>query len=101
MQKQDKARHWRRPWDGAASQLGRESVTRHHPVHHDRRHVDEFMGVSASGTAIAWPGITILHARGDRVIERFSPADMLGLLDPAAGLIRRAVGMGERSACRP
>ena len=72
------------------------------------RHVDEFMGVPASGTAIALPGITILHFRGNRVIERFSQADMLGLLiqvgvglNPAAGLIRRVVGMGERSACRP
>ena len=44
------------------------------------RHVDEFMGVPASGTAIALPGITILHFRGDCVIERFSQADMLGLL---------------------
>src|SRR6185312_12986144 len=31
------------------------------------RHVDEFMGVPASGTAIALPGITILHFRGGRV----------------------------------
>jgi predicted ester cyclase len=37
-------------------------------------------GVPASRTAIALPGITILHFRGDRVIERFSQADMLGLL---------------------
>ena len=45
------------------------------------RHVNEFMGVPASGTAITLPGITILHFRqGDRVIERFSQADMLGLL---------------------
>jgi predicted ester cyclase len=44
------------------------------------RHVDEFMGVPASGTAIALPSITILHFRGDRVIERLSQADMLGLL---------------------
>jgi predicted ester cyclase len=44
------------------------------------QHVDEFMGVPASGMAIALPGITILHFRGDRVIERFSQADMLGLL---------------------
>jgi predicted ester cyclase len=43
-------------------------------------HVDEFMGVPASGTAITLPGITILHFRGDRVIEHFSQADMLGLL---------------------
>ena len=38
------------------------------------------MGVPATGTAITLPGITILHFRGDRVIERFSQADMLGLL---------------------
>src|SRR5690348_17386499 len=44
------------------------------------RHVDEFMGVPASGTAITLPGITILHFRGGRVVERFSQADMLGLL---------------------
>ena len=43
-------------------------------------HVDEFMDVPASGTSIALPGITILHFRGDRCIERFSQADMLGLL---------------------
>ena len=44
------------------------------------RHVQEFMGVPETGTAITLPGITILHFRGDRVIERFSQADMLGLL---------------------
>lgn len=44
------------------------------------RHVNEFMGVPATGTAIALPGIIILHFRGDRVIERFSQADMLSLL---------------------
>ena len=44
------------------------------------RHVQEFMGVPATGTAITLPGLTILHFRGDRVIERFSQADMLGLL---------------------
>jgi predicted ester cyclase len=44
------------------------------------RHVDEFMGVPATGGSIALPGITILHFRGDRCVERFSQADMLGLL---------------------
>ena len=44
------------------------------------RHVQEFMGVPATGTAITLPGLTILHFQGDRVIERFSQADMLGLL---------------------
>jgi predicted ester cyclase len=44
------------------------------------RHVDEFMGVPATGTPIALPGITILHFRASRCVERFSQADMLGLL---------------------
>ena len=39
----------------------------------------------AGGTAITLPGITILHFRGDRVIERFSQADMLGLLGAVPG----------------
>jgi hypothetical protein len=74
------------------------------------RHVDEFMGVPASGTAIALPGITILHFRGDRVIERFSQADMLGLLirsgpcrrrpEPGGGLSPPISGYG-RSVCLP
>jgi len=44
------------------------------------RHVQEFMGVPATGAAITLPGITILRFRRDQVIERFSQADMLGLL---------------------
>jgi len=44
------------------------------------RHVDEFIGVPATGISIALPGITILHFRGGRCVERFSQADMLGLL---------------------
>jgi|ERR1700722_2373930 len=44
------------------------------------RHVGEFMGVPATGTPIILPGITILHFEGERVVERFSQADMLGLL---------------------
>lgn len=44
------------------------------------RHVAEFMGVSATGTEIAMPVITILHFDSQRVVERFSQADMLGLL---------------------
>ena len=38
------------------------------------------MGVPPTGTPIALPGITILHFRGSRCVERFSQADMLGLL---------------------
>jgi predicted ester cyclase len=44
------------------------------------RHVGEFMGVGATGIDIALPGITILHFEGDRLVERWSVADMLGLL---------------------
>jgi predicted ester cyclase len=44
------------------------------------RHVAEFMGVAATGIEIAQPGITIMHFDGERVIERFSQADMLGVL---------------------
>jgi predicted ester cyclase len=43
-------------------------------------HRDEFMGVPATGAEITLPGITILRFAGDRVIERWSQADMLGLL---------------------
>jgi predicted ester cyclase len=44
------------------------------------RHVAEFMGVPATGTEIELNGITTLRFAGDRVIERHSCADMLGLL---------------------
>ena len=44
------------------------------------RHVAEFMGVPATGTQIQLSGITTLRFAGDRVIERHSVADMLGLL---------------------
>ncbi len=58
-------------WDGDACTI-RFTMT--------GRHVAEFMGVAGTGTDIALPGITILHFRGGRVIERFSQSDMLGLL---------------------
>ena len=58
-------------WDGAACTI-RFTMT--------GRHVGEFMGVPATGTDIALPGITLLHFAGERVVERFSQADMLGLL---------------------
>jgi predicted ester cyclase len=58
-------------WDGDACAI-RFTMT--------GRHVQEFMGVPATGTTIILPGITILHFRADRVVERFSQADMLGLL---------------------
>jgi predicted ester cyclase len=44
------------------------------------RHVGDFMGVCATGNDIALPGITVLHFAGDRTVERFSQADMLGLM---------------------
>jgi predicted ester cyclase len=50
------------------------------------RHVGEFLGVAATERDIALPGITILHFRGDKVIERFSQADMLGFLVQAGAV---------------
>ena len=44
------------------------------------RHEGEFLGVPGTGTAITLPGITMLNFRGGRCIERWSSADMLGLL---------------------
>jgi predicted ester cyclase len=58
-------------WDGDACTI-RFTMT--------GRHVQEFMGVPATGTTITLAGITILHFHGDKVAERFSQADMLGLL---------------------
>jgi predicted ester cyclase len=58
-------------WDGDACAI-RATMT--------GRHVGGFMGVPATGTEIAMPVITILHFDGDQVAERFSQADMLGLL---------------------
>ena len=43
-------------------------------------HRGEFMGVPATGREIALPGITVLHFRDGRCVERWSCADMLGLL---------------------
>jgi predicted ester cyclase len=58
-------------WDGQACTI-RFTMT--------GRHVDEFMGVPATATPIALPGITILHFRDGRCVERFSQTDMLSLL---------------------
>jgi predicted ester cyclase len=38
------------------------------------------MGVPATGRDIALPGTTILRFEGSRAVERWSQADMLGLL---------------------
>jgi predicted ester cyclase len=46
----------------------------------DGVHRGAFMGVPATGRRIALPGLTLLRFSGDQVIERWSNADMLGLL---------------------
>jgi steroid delta-isomerase-like uncharacterized protein len=43
-------------------------------------HVGTFMGVPPTGRPITLPGITMLRFDGTTAIERFSQADMLGLL---------------------
>ena len=44
------------------------------------RHDGELMGVPATGREVELNGITILAFADDRVVERWSQADMLGLL---------------------
>jgi predicted ester cyclase len=44
------------------------------------RHEGGFMGVAPSGREIALHGITILAFRDGKVVERWSQADMLGLM---------------------
>jgi steroid delta-isomerase-like uncharacterized protein len=44
------------------------------------RHGGTFLGVPGTGTEIVLPGITILHFRDGRCTERWSQADMLGVL---------------------
>ena len=43
-------------------------------------HAGVFMGLPASGKDFAMTGQTVLHFRDGRVVERWSSADMLGLL---------------------
>jgi predicted ester cyclase len=44
------------------------------------RHDGGFMGVPPTGRTVTLPGITILRFDGERCAERWSCADMLGLL---------------------
>jgi predicted ester cyclase len=44
------------------------------------RHDGPFLGVPATGRDITLPGMTILHFRDGRCVERWSCADMLGVL---------------------
>jgi predicted ester cyclase len=44
------------------------------------RHAGAWLGVPATGTDVAVPGITILHFDGEQVAERWSQADLLGFL---------------------
>jgi steroid delta-isomerase-like uncharacterized protein len=44
------------------------------------RHDGPFMGVPATGSSITLTGITVMHVRDGRCVERWSCADMLGLL---------------------
>jgi predicted ester cyclase len=44
------------------------------------KHEGEFMGVPATGREIALPGITALRFANGKCVERWSQADLLGLL---------------------
>jgi predicted ester cyclase len=43
-------------------------------------HQGEFMGVPATGRPYSMDGMTMMRFEGDRVVERWSSADFLGLL---------------------
>ncbi len=53
------------------------------------KHGGTFMGVPPTGTQIALPGITILHYRDGRCVERWTTSDMLGLLVQIGAIPRR------------
>lgn len=44
------------------------------------KHEGPFMGVPATGTPVAIPTITILQFKGGKCVERWSQADMLGVM---------------------
>lgn len=44
------------------------------------RHAGDFLGVPATGREVELAGITILAFEDGRAVERWSSADMLGLL---------------------
>jgi steroid delta-isomerase-like uncharacterized protein len=44
------------------------------------RHTGDFMGVPATQQEVALPGLTIIHYRRGKAVERWSLTDMLGLL---------------------
>ncbi|MGY1806569.1 ester cyclase [Blastococcus sp. SYSU D00669] len=49
-------------------------------------HRGEFLGVPATGRMYVLPGITIMRFRGDRVVERWTTADFLGLMVQIGGV---------------
>lgn len=59
-------------WDGDSRLAARATLT--------GSHVGDFMGVAPSGTQVVLPTITVLHFEDSRVRERWSIADMLGLM---------------------
>jgi hypothetical protein len=53
-------------------------------------HGGPFMGVPATGRPVSLPGITILHMRAGRCVERWSTADMLSVLVQVGAVPARA-----------
>lgn len=49
-------------------------------------HQGEFMGVPATGSPYRLEGITIMRFAGERVVERWSSADFLGLMTQIGAL---------------
>jgi predicted ester cyclase len=49
-------------------------------------HRGSFMGIATTGRPIVLPGITMMRFAGDRVVERWSSADFLGLMIQLGGV---------------
>ena len=44
------------------------------------KHEGEFLGVAPTGKPIELTGITIFHFKGDKIVERWQAADILGVM---------------------
>jgi len=54
--------------------------------HIDATHSGEFNGIPATGKRVSFSGMTILHYKDGKVVERWSESDFLGLLQQVGAI---------------